>query len=113
MRRTISVVTAFVILASFSLATAEALQVEGSAMAKTGGLSAELCCLFSGQAEEPALLANTGDDNNSPDKADSQRLFGLWRANGSRTACYISHFKTGPKEGFVSLKDTILLKLRI
>ena len=113
MRRIITVLTAFAIMTNFSLSVAEALRAEGSAMLKTGGLPAELYCLFSGQAEEPALLADTGDEHNLPKQADSQRLLGFWRANNNGTACYVSRFKTGPKEGFVSLKDTILLKLRI
>ena len=113
MRRTISVLTALVILVSFPLATAAALQAKDSAMAKTERLPVEVCFLFSDQAGEPALLAGTGDDPGSHKQPDSQRFFGFWRAGGSGTACYVFQIKTGPREGFVRLKDTILLKLRI
>jgi len=113
MHRVVMVITVFALLAGFPLAAAEAMWVDGSATTGKCELTSGLCCLFSEQAEGPALLAGSDDEPISPKQTDSQRFLGFWKTGSSRISFYFSQIKTGPKEGFVSIKDTILLKLRI
>ena len=113
MRRVITLITALTIFAGFFLTAAEAFQPEAFAAPESDELSLELSCFFPGQVEVPALLPDTSEHHTPPCREESQRYCSFLKPYEDGSTWYISRFNIGPKDGFVSIKDTILLRLRI
>jgi len=108
----LTILTAIAVMGSFSLAAMESLRAAGLT-AGQDGLSNEAYYFFPEQTEDAAMLAHSDDDRNSTLRMDSHRVFNSWGLSGpEHTFCLLRVLKNS-KNGFVSTKDTIILKLRI
>ena len=104
---------AIAVLGSYSLAAAEPIRAAGLAAEWQGGLSGGAYFFFPEQTKDPALFAQSDDTRNLPLRMDSQRVSTFWGVNGSEDTFYTSQFRKNSKNGIVSIKDTIIVNLRI
>ena len=111
-RSSITVLTVLVLIASFSLAVGS-LWTAYSAVEQADKPFHDVYSLFPAQSIEPALLADTDDFRGSLQRTDFLKFFTPWTVNSGKSACFVSRFRIGSRDGFISNKETILLKLRI
>ena len=113
-RNLVIILTAIAVMISFSLAAAEPLRAADFAlMERTGSLAGGAWYSFPQQAGDPVVFTKAEDTRFSPLRAESQRFFAPFGMSGSGNTLCSSRFRTNSKCGFVSIKETILLKLRI
>ena len=112
-RNILIILTAIVVMVSFPLAAAESLWAVDFAADWRGGLAGGAYYHSPEQAGDPALFTESDDTRFSLLRMESQRFFTPWGVSGPGYTFYLSQFKTSSKCGFVSIKDTIFLKLRI
>ena len=105
--------TAVVMLVSFSLAAVESLRVVSCAVDLTGGLSGEVNYFFSCQTEELVLSTQTDDSHTALLQTDLQWDLSAGEMDTTGHDFYPSQFRTSSKTSSLSIKNTILLKLRI
>lgn len=113
-RSIIIILTAIAVMGSFSLAAAEPMRTAGLAAEWQGGLSGGKAYYFyPEQTGDPALVAFSDDTWNSPVRADSQKAFSPLGEIGTGNTFFFSQFRKNSKNAVISIKDTILLILRI
>jgi hypothetical protein len=112
----LTVYTAFAVLAAFSFAAAEPFRSIGFEIENQGSgkVSAFQETFFiQRQVEDPALFIKAGRVQFSPLRTGFQRLAFLWGRPDTGNGFSGSLFLTNKKKQSLTLKNTILLKLRI
>ena len=112
-RSIVMVLTAFAVMACFSLAVVEPLRAADSTEGQAGALSREAYYFFPVQHIDPVLFPNTDDSRVTLLRIDFHRFLAPWEEDGTGNILFPSQFWSILKGGFASTKDTILLKLRI
>jgi len=112
-RSIVTVLTTFAMLVSFSLAAAEPLQAASSIAAQSRGLSGETSCFLQYLAGELIVVTPADDSHTPPLPMDFQRDLSAGETESAGRNFYSSQYRISSKTGSFSIKDTILLKLRI